>query len=99
MEYKHKTNLSNIEILGAESLFNIALNAYNGMSDLKEGFFYGQGCINSESSANGYPLEIDGYDLSHLTVLDNHVVVAVCYNEGEEEINFRVDFNGFTELN
>ena len=93
-----KTNLSNVEIEGSIVLFNKALNEYNGMTDLKVEFFYSGDLINSEDDANGHPLEIDGHNLSHLKLLENHVLLAICYDEDDNEIVFRVDYNGFTQL-
>ena len=93
-----KTEFTNIDILGAEKLFNIAFEDQYGFSP-NEGFFVSCETINSESDANGRPLEIEGHALSHLILLDNDFLIAVCYDSEDKEIHFEVTYNdGFREI-
>jgi len=93
-----KTEFTNIDILGAEKLFNIAFeDQYN--FNPNEAFFVSCGTINSESDANGTPLAIDDNTLSHLLLLENGFLIAVCYDSEDKEIHFEVTYNdGFREI-
>ena len=94
-----KQKISTLEIYGAEVLLNKALNDYYGSDMMDEQLFYCGGVLNSSSDANGYPLEIEGYAFSHCIVLNNGMLVAVCYDDEENSHNFRVEENsGFIEL-
>lgn len=92
-----KKNYSHVEIWGAEKLFNHAFDNEYGY-EINESFFVCDGLINSESDANGYPVEIEGYKLSHLNILNNGLLVATCYDEDENEHIFRVEPSNITEL-
>ena len=92
-----KTEFSTIEILGAESLFNIAFENEYGFNP-SESFFVSCETINSESDANGTPLQLDGFDLSHLSILKSGMLAAVCYDDNENEIAFRIEENNITRL-
>tara|TARA_R110001606_G_scaffold378794_1_gene538595 strand:- start:1577 stop:1873 length:297 start_codon:yes stop_codon:yes gene_type:complete len=92
------TEYKEIEVLGAEKLFNLAYEEQYDMA-INEGFFVSCGTLNSESDCNGYPIEIEGLNkLSHLRILTNGLVIAICYNEEDDKVCFRVDSSGFIEI-
>ena len=94
-----KQTISALEIYGAEVLLNLALNELYGSDIMEEELFITGNTLNSTSDANGYPLDIEGYNFSHCIVLDNGMLVAVCYDDDENAHNFRVEENsGFVEL-
>ena len=94
-----KQELSLLEIYGAEVLLNKALNEYNCSDMMEEELFITGNTLNSTSDANGYPIEIEGYNLSHCIVQSNGMLIAVCYDSEENSHYFRVEENsGFYEL-
>jgi len=99
---KKKSDLTTVEILGAEAVFNKSWEEYckeQGLGFIKEKFFVTCGNINSESDANGYCLVIEGLNLSHLELMDNHFLIAVCYDEEENRVDFECTYNnGFYRI-
>lgn len=99
METQVKENYSFIEIYGAEKVLNMALNEHFGYDDINEELFVDGGLLNSTSDANGYPIEFEeGKKFSHCFILDNGMLVAVCYDDNEEESFWRVEPDNLTEL-
>ena len=94
---KAKENLSNIEILGAQQVFKDSLLEHNGDCYFEELFYCG-GLLNSTSDANGRPQYIYGLPFSHCELLENHVLLAVCYDEAEEKVYYRCDNDGFCKV-
>lgn len=95
---KTKEKFTNVEVLGAENLFNIAFEDEFGTNP-NEAFFVCGGMLNSESDANGYPLYINDNHLSHLLILENGILIAVCYDEEDSEVYYEVTYNnGFMEI-
>ena len=90
-----KTNLSSVEIEGLEAMFNEFYSEYIGIEnnhDFK--FFWCSETLNSEDDANGYPLDFEGYEISHLAMLENGLTYIVCY-ENDKEIVF--EFNCYND--
>ena len=98
---EYKENFTNIEVMGAEVLFNRAYAEYMGEDDIvtNEEFFVTGGFLNSTSDANGCLLMIDNYRFSHCKLLPSHQLHAFCYDEGEKEYVYEVTYNnGFFKL-
>ena len=96
-ELRQKESYSIVEIYGAEKVFNIAYENEFGYDPNEELFISGS-MLNSTSDCNGAALDIYGYPLSHLGILPNGMLVAVCYDEHENEHLFRVETSNITEL-
>lgn len=99
---KMKKELSNLEIFGAEAIFNNSLEDYcdlQGLNFVREELFYCGSILNSTSNANGQSIYIEDYEFSHCEVNENHVVFAICFDEDENEVIFRCENNeGFRKL-
>ena len=84
------TEYKEIEVIGAEKLFNLAYKEQYDF-EINEGFFVSCGTLNSESDANGYPVEIEGENKSsHLHILTNGVVIAICYDDNDDQFLIEV---------
>ncbi len=99
---EYKKEFTNIEVFGAEALFNRALNEHLGYDDdkkLNEELFVTGGCLNSTSAVNGYPLDIDGYSFHHCILSENHILYACCYTDKDVRVVFEVTYNdGFRKV-
>lgn len=99
-----KDEFSNVEIYGAEAIFNNSLANYEyelGCEEpyTKENFFVSCGTINSESDANGHPIIINDFNLSHLLLTDKHRVIAVCTDENDKYYYYEcTNIGGFTHM-
>lgn len=95
-----KTSLNNVEIYGMECIFNKTYE-YTFGYDTNEEFFISCDNLNSTSSANGMPLEIEkGIFLSHLLLQNNGMVITVCYDKEDNVIYYRTEENNsFYRLN
>ena len=96
-ELRQKESYSIVEIYGAETVFNFGYENEFGFNPKEELFVVGS-MLNSTSDCNGYPLDIYGYPLSHLGILKNGMLVAICYDENDNEHFFRVETSNITEL-
>jgi hypothetical protein len=94
---KQKENLTTLEIFGAEALLNISLKNNIDEEHPNEELFYCGGVMHSASDTNGYPIDIEGFALSHCIVLENGCLVAICYDEEEERKAFLIEENGIYE--
>ena len=94
---KHfKAELNNVEIEGLIIMFNKFMETYHDCEELpKYGFFYSSDTLNSEDSANGYPIEFEGFRVQSLAMGINGLTYVICDNEEEEEAIF--EFNCYND--
>ena len=94
---KHlKAQLNNVEIEGLIIMFNKFMETYQGLDELpKYGFFYSSDTLNSEDSANGYPIEFEGLRVQYLSMGINGLTYINCDNEQEQETVF--EFNCYND--
>lgn len=90
-----KEEFSTIEVYGAQTLFNIAIEQQLGY-DVTEEIFVSCGQLNSASDANGTPIEFDGSFFSHLYVQENGMLISVFIDGDDEETYYETTENGFT---
>ena len=99
-----KSEFSNVEIYGAEAVFNVSLADYEyelGYEEPynKEEFFISGHTINSTADANGHPIIINDHRLSHLLLTDKHRVIAVCTDENDTYIYYEcTNISGFLHM-
>ena len=93
-----KESYSFCEIYGAEKVLELAIGK-------KENLYVCGGLLNSESDANGEPIQLkEGYFLSHCGILPNGMLVAECYNacgvdkESDSWAFFRIEPEGICQL-
>jgi hypothetical protein len=94
-EPETKDELTQIEILGIESFFN---KFYQNHLELKEAteieFFYAGGLLNSVDMANGIPMYLEGFPISHLTMNDAGCVFVVCEVNETNFVYYNITTNG-----
>ena len=80
-----KENYSFCEVYGAEKVLALAIGQ-------KENLFVCGNLLNSESDANGSPIELEeGYSLSHCGILPNGMLVAECYDASDNWSFWRIE--------
>lgn len=102
MKTDKKEELSNVEILGLEALYNRALNEHFDYDDykIKDDLFMSGGNANSEASANGKAIVINNEEyISHCYLQENHFPIMVTYKD-DEMFEYEITYNdGFKQLN
>ena len=85
-----------VEVFGAEAVLNMALEEEGLPPD---DLYVVDGYLNSTGGTNGHPIYFDkDAKFSHAGLLDNGMLVGVCYDDDENKSFWRIEPSNITKI-